>query len=165
MINICIEIFFARILDVSLNTIRTFFTLKGKILPSTIISFFEILIWFIVARKAINMNINSIWIPISYALGYSTGNLIGGAIINNLIKGKVNIMIITKGNSLSKFLSENTEFITEINLKNNKNMFIVECNKSVIKKVLINIKKIDYNAHISISDIHSITQNKKVTSF
>ena len=88
MINICIEIFFARILDVSLNTIRTFFTLKGKILPSTIISFFEILIW-----------------------------------------------------------------------------FIVECNKSVIKKVLINIKKIDYNAHISISDIHSITQNKKVTSF
>lgn len=78
MINICIEIFFARIFDVSLNTIRTFFTLKGKTIFSTIISFFEILIWFIVARKAINVNIDSIWIPISYALGYSTGNLIGG---------------------------------------------------------------------------------------
>lgn len=166
MINICIEIFFARIFDVSLNTIRTFFTLKGKTIFSTIISFFEILIWFIVARKAINVNIDSICIPISYALGYSTGNLIGGTIINYLIKEKVNIMIVTKeGEILSNFLRERTDFITEINLKNKDKMFIIECSKKDIKKVLTNIKRIDKNAHISISDIHSITQNKKVTIF
>ena len=158
MINICIEIFFARIFDVSLNTIRTFFTLKGKTILSTIISFFEILIWFIVARKAINVNIDSIWIPISYALGYSTGNLIGGTITN--------IMIVTKeGEILSNFLKESTDFITEINLKNKEKMFIVECSKKDIKKVLTSIKKVDKNAHISISDIHSITPNKKATIF
>ena len=81
-------------------------------------------------------------------------------------EGKVNIMIVTKeGEILSNFLRESTDFITEINLKNKDKMFIIECSKKGIKKVLTNIKRIDKNAHISISDIHSITQNKKATIF
>ncbi len=75
-------------------------------------------------------------------------------------------MIVTKeGEILSNFLKESTDFITEINLKNKEKMFIVECSKKGIKKVLTSIKKVDKNAHISISDIHSITPNKKATIF
>ena len=82
-------------------------------------------------------------IQISYALGYSTGNLIGGTIINYLIKGKVNIMIVTKeGEILANFLKERTDFITEINLKNKDKMFIIEVSKKDIKKVLTNIKRL-----------------------
>ena len=50
-------------------------------------------------------------------------------------------MIVTKeGEILSNFLRERTDFITEINLKNKDKMFIIECSKKDIKKVLTNIK-------------------------
>ena len=54
----CLKIFFARILDVSLNTIRTTFVLRGKTLIVAIIAFLEITIWFLVARTALNTELN-----------------------------------------------------------------------------------------------------------
>ena len=35
MIALCLQIYFARILDVTLSTIRTFYTLKGKTIFSS----------------------------------------------------------------------------------------------------------------------------------
>ena len=96
MIALCLQIYFARILDVTLSTIRTFYTLKGKTIFSSILSFFEVLVWFLVARQALNVDLDSLWIPISYSLGYATGILIGSFISNNFIKGIENVTIITK---------------------------------------------------------------------
>ena len=77
LLFICVKIFFARILDVTISTFRQNIMLKGKIVISTILAFFEILIWFLVAREALVIAIDSIFIPISYSLGYATGTLIG----------------------------------------------------------------------------------------
>ena len=71
------KIFFARIFDVSLGTYRTILTVKGKIVLPTVIAFFEVLIWFYVAKEALLIEIDSIIIPVSYALGYATGSLLG----------------------------------------------------------------------------------------
>ena len=62
---LCFKIFFARILDVSLGTVRTIFTVKGKSLISALIGFIEVLVWFLVAREALSNGIN-IFIAISY---------------------------------------------------------------------------------------------------
>ena len=171
MINICIEIFFARIFDVSLNTIRTFITLKGKTIFSTIISFFEILIWFIVARKAINVSIDSIWIPISYALGYATGNLLGSFISNNYIKTEINVTVITKkNNNLVNILRDNEYEISIIDLKNGfdnvkKQMLIIETNKKNYKRLIHIIKSYDINSCIMVSDIKKIEKYTLEKSF
>ena len=74
------KIFFARIIDVSLGTFRTILTVKGKICFPTIIAFFEVIIWFYVAKEALLVDTNNVLIPISYSLGYATGNLIGSLI-------------------------------------------------------------------------------------
>ena len=52
---LCLKIFFARILDVSLSTIRTVFVLKGKTPIVASLAFLEITIWFLVAREALNI--------------------------------------------------------------------------------------------------------------
>lgn len=162
MIALCIQIYFARILDVTLNTIRTFYTLKGKSIISTIISFFEVLVWFLVAREALNINLNSVWIPISYALGYATGNLIGSFISNNYIKTEINVTVITKkNNNLVNILRDNEYELSIIDLKNSfdnikKQMLIIETSKKDYKRLIHIIKSYDINAYIMVTDIKKI---------
>ena len=74
---LCIKVFLARIVDVSLGTFRTIITVKGKALYASIIGFFEVLIWFLVVKEALNTNETGILIGISYALGFAAGTYIG----------------------------------------------------------------------------------------
>ena len=68
MLIICIKIFLTRILDVSLGTIRTILTVRNNKILASIICFFEVLIWFIVAREAL-VEIDNYLVPIFYSLG------------------------------------------------------------------------------------------------
>lgn len=163
MIALCLQIYFARILDVTLSTIRTFYTLKGKTIFSSILSFFEVLVWFLVARQALNVNLDSLWIPISYSLGYATGILIGSFISNNFIKGVENVTIITKKENdiLINTLRNNGFGISIIDLKNDfdnvkKQMLIIEVDKRYLKKLIKIVKSIDKDAFISISETKQI---------
>ena len=83
---LCIKIFVVRILDVSLGTCRTVMVVKGKTLYATIIGFIEVFIWFLIVREALNTDVESIWIAISYSLGFATGTYLGGIISKKLIK-------------------------------------------------------------------------------
>lgn len=95
LFTLCLKIFFARIIDVTLGTIRTVYTVKGKTFFAGIIAFFEIFIWFTIAKEALNTNIESIWIAIFYAAGYATGTIIGTYISNNFINSLITIEVIT----------------------------------------------------------------------
>lgn len=163
MIALCLQIYFARILDVTLSTIRTFYTLKGKTIFSSILSFFEVLVWFLVARQALNVDLDSLWIPISYSLGYATGILIGSFISNNFIKGIENVTIITKKKNdiLINTLRNNGFGISIIDLKNDfdnvkKQMLVIEVDKRYLKKLIKIVKSIDKDAFISISETKQI---------
>ena len=91
---LCIEIFFARIVDVSIGVIRTVELVKDNTKKAAVLAFFEVLIWFIVAREALRGEAN-ILIAIFYSLGYATGTLIGSYLSNKLIKGSVTIQVIS----------------------------------------------------------------------
>ena len=69
MFMVCIKIFLARILDVSIGTIKSFYVIKEERIISFILSFIEVLIWYYAARAALSIDIDSIFIPISYSLG------------------------------------------------------------------------------------------------
>ena len=103
---LCLKIFFARIIDVTLGTLRTIYTVKGKTIIAGIIAFAEIFIWFIVAREALNTNISSIWIAISYAAGFATGTILGTFISKTFINSLISVEVIT-----TKATSENVATI------------------------------------------------------
>ena len=106
MFILCLKIFFVRILDVSLGTIRTMFVVRGKKLISSMIGFFEILVWFLVVKEALQTESNSIFIAISYSLGFATGNYIGALLSDKLITGNVSVQVFTNNNNLEKILRE-----------------------------------------------------------
>ena len=63
---LCKKIFFVRIIDVSLGTIRTIMTVKNKRFIAAFIGFFEVLIWFLIVRKALDKNDSQILIALFF---------------------------------------------------------------------------------------------------
>ena len=159
LLFICVKIFFARILDVTISTFRQNIMLKGKIVISTILAFFEIFIWFLVAREALVIAIDSIFIPISYSLGYATGTLIGVTLSKKLIKGVIGVQIITDEDKkeLINALKIRGYSISILHLESGFNsepkvMIFIEVNRKSFKKLEKLIYKNDPDAFVIISD-------------
>jgi len=128
MLFTCIKIFFARILDVSLNTVRTTFVLRGKTFIVAIIAFLEITIWFLVARTALNTELNLL-IVLSYSGGYTAGTILGTIITNKFIKTNVELLVISnKIRSTNKIKKEDFG-VTIISKDNNRTIFLINTTK------------------------------------
>ena len=69
-------IFFGRIVDVTLGTLRIIFVSKGERLKAPLIGFFEILIWVVVISQVLS-RADSMIAYLSYAAGYAAGNYVG----------------------------------------------------------------------------------------
>ncbi|MFH1409741.1 MAG: DUF5698 domain-containing protein [Nanoarchaeota archaeon] len=88
-------IFLARIIDVSLGTIRVIFIARGYKYYAPLLGFFEVLIW-LLAIQQIFANLISWLHMIAYAGGFATGTFVGMAIEERLQMGKVIVRVITK---------------------------------------------------------------------
>ena len=160
MLFVCLEIFLARIVDVSLGTIRTFLVVKGKNITPAIVAFFEVLIWFYAAREALNTNIDSILIHIFYAGGYAAGTYIGTFISTHFFEGLIGVQVITKTSLEPKMLKEIRDSgfgASVVDLKNThdktkKDMLIIHLNKSKLKRLTKIIRKNDPDAFVAINE-------------
>lgn len=157
MFLLCIKIFLVRILDVSLGTIRTIITVKEKNLIASLIGFVEILIWFLIAREAINDSNNSILVAISYALGFATGTYIGGIFASKLINTNLTVQVISeKADKLIEILKQYNYGITVLNINNSNNSFskmlALEINMKRLKNLKELISSVDDKAFVTINE-------------
>lgn len=90
-----ILIFFARISDVTLGTLRIIFVSRGNKVVAPILGFFEVLIW-VIAISNIIQHLNNMYCYIAWAGGFATGNFIGMKIEERLAIGVNLVRIITK---------------------------------------------------------------------
>ena len=155
----CLKIFAARIVDVSLGTIRTVLFVKGKTIEPFIIAFFEVLIWYLVAREALNTEGNTILIAISYAAGYATGTYLGSKLSNRFIKSIIGVQVIVKDNSdkLTEKLRNKGYTLSIIELRNDyegshKDMLYIQVQSDKLKELTSIVKKHDKEAFIVVND-------------
>ncbi|MEA4892983.1 MAG: DUF2179 domain-containing protein [Peptococcaceae bacterium] len=87
-------IFFARICDVSLQTLRTILVVRGERLKGACLGFFEVIIY-VVAFNAILGSLDNLGNLLAYALGFASGNYIGGMVEEKLAFGIQSAQIIT----------------------------------------------------------------------
>lgn len=131
-----LKIFFARIIDVSLGTFRTILTVKGKITYPTIIAFFEVMIWFYVAKEALLIDTNNALIPISYSLGYATGTLIGALISKYFINGYYEVKIYYFNNNVISYLKRlRVKYYIVENHNGNKLLITYFNKKNLIRRI------------------------------
>ena len=100
-------IFFARICDVSLGTMRIVFISKGKKSLAPIVGFFELLIWIVVISEVFK-NADSFVCYIAYAGGYAAGNFIGMNIEERIALGTQLIKVFSAKDVTSLQKSLNT---------------------------------------------------------
>ncbi|MDD3995822.1 MAG: DUF5698 domain-containing protein [Bacilli bacterium] len=92
---ICLKIFFARILDVSLGTVRTMLIVKERRLVAAFIGFVEALIWFLIVKEALTLATSGIYVAASYAGGFAVGTYVGTSLAKKYIIGKVMVQVFT----------------------------------------------------------------------
>ena len=158
ILRMCIIIFFARVIDVSLATFVTVLTVKGKRALATIIGFIDVLIWFLVVKEALNTDIKSIWIAFSYAGGYALGTFIGTTLSNKLIDGKISAQVIINSDSINEvekirkagFAVSQIDCTGKDNAK--KLMLFIELDKKHLDNLKDIINKIDKDAFMVINE-------------
>ncbi len=106
-------IFFARILDVSIGTLRIMFVSKGFRGKATMLGFVEVLIWIIIVAQ-IFQNLDNWLNYVAFAAGFSAGNFIGMYIEEKMKMGiQIFRIIVNKENgSLIEALKENDFRVT-----------------------------------------------------
>lgn len=86
-------IFLARVVDVTLQTMRIIFTSRGKRKLAPILGFFEVLIW-VVALGQLVQNLSSATSYLGYAAGFAAGNYVGMFIEERLAIGTLMVRSI-----------------------------------------------------------------------
>lgn len=162
-----IFIFIARILDVSLGTIRIVFISKGFKYLVPIIGFFEILIW-LLAIGQIMQNLSNIYYYIFYAAGFAVGNFVGMHIEERLSIGTQIIRVITRksASELLETLKSKGYGITSSEAKGNKGqvkIIYAIINRRDVKNIITLIKKYNPNAFYTIEDVKFVS--KKVLPY
>lgn len=153
-------IFFARICDVTLGTMRIILVARGKRNIAPFLGFFEVLIWIVVIGQLVQ-HLQSITAYLGYAAGFATGNYIGMLLEDRIAIGTVLVRIILPlgGAELSRELHERGYGVTSYDGEGStgpvKLIFTV-----VPRKSLNAIEKLVHSHHpvafISIEDIRSV---------
>ena len=155
-------IFLARIMDVSLDTVRIIFVNRNLKYYAMISGFFEVLIWLMVIRQ-IFQQLNNPLCFIAYAAGFASGNFVGILIENRISIGRVIIRIITRreADDLVDFLKSAGYGITVVDAEGTtgpvKVIFtIVE--RADIAHVVEKIKKHNPQAFYSLEDVRFVSE-------
>jgi len=157
-------IFMARILDVSIGTIRVVFIMQGNKRLAPIIGFLESFIW-LVAVSQIIKNVDNLISYVAFAAGFATGTFMGLIIEEKLAIGKVLIRIITKkaATELIQFLEENNFYFTNVPAEGRYgkvNVLFSVIRRERMSLILQGIKEFNPNAFYTIESVKSATENE-----
>lgn len=163
LLLLCIKVFCVRILDVSLGTTRTIMTVKGKAHIASMIGFFEVLVWFLVVREALNTDMDSIWIAVSYAGGFATGTYIGSFLSNKFIRGNFGVQVILSknDNKIVDTIRKEGYAVSVIDVKGQeqekeKYMLFIEIDKRRFNHLKNLIKDLDERAFIVVNETRMV---------
>ena len=154
---LCIKIFLARLIDVSLGTVRTIYTVKGKNFIASLIGLIEITVWFLIVKEALSSDNNNFFIVFSYAMGFSVGTYIGGKISHRFIKSYLEVQVIlsSKDDSIVSEIRKAGYAVTAVEVqgvKSIKYMLYIQIKDSTLSHLKRLIRKLDNKAFIVVNE-------------
>jgi uncharacterized protein YebE (UPF0316 family) len=155
-------IFFARVCDMSLDTIRVIFMSKGIQYLPAFIGFFEVIIWLVAIGQVMN-NLTNAVCYIAYGAGFATGTFVGMVLEEKLSLGLTSVRIITKDDpaGLVQFLRSHNYGVTSIDAEGGTGkvkMVFTIIKRQDLKHVVGIIKDFNPNAFYSIEEVKSVAE-------
>ncbi len=151
----------ARIIDVSLGTLRIIYVSRGMKFLAPVLGFFEILIW-LIAFGQILQNLSNVTNYIAFALGFAVGNYLGILIEHRLAMGKVVVRVITGRNAadLITFLRSEGLSVTVVDAEGTNgpvNLLFTVINRSQLPVVTDHIKRFNPRAFYTVEDVRFVS--------
>ncbi|MDY6931504.1 MAG: DUF5698 domain-containing protein [Halobacteriota archaeon] len=155
-------IFLARVLDVSLDTIRIIFISKGFIYFAPIVGFFEIIIWLFSIEQLFQHN-GSIIYYVAYAGGFAMGTFVGIYLEDRLSLGIVVIQVVTKreASDLVDILRSSGYIISSVDAESAEGeakIIYIIIDRRDVEDVISIIKKHNPRAFYSMEDVRSVSE-------
>ena len=152
----------ARVIDVSLGTLRVILVTKGSKSIAPFLGFFEILIW-LLAIGQVMQNLTNIINYFAYALGFALGNYIGINIEHKLAIGMVAVQIITRkdASELIEFLKSANYGLTVINAEGTTgpvHLIYTVIKRSRMPTIISHIKNFNPKAFYLVEDIRFVSE-------
>lgn len=155
-------IFFSRIIDVSIGTLRIILVSRGNKIVAPLLGFFEVIIW-LVAIGAIMQNLNNILCYVAYGGGFAMGNLLGILLEEKLAMGDVLIRAVTKkpANECIVNLRKKGFGVTVVQAEGAfgpVSIFYTIVERNNLQSVINDIKTYNPNAFFSIEDVKKVSE-------
>ncbi len=150
----CLGVFLARMLEISISSVRTIVLVKGKSIIASILAFIEILIWLFVARDVLTSDSTNLALILSYAGGYACGTYVGGLINKYLLRGSLTCFVVTHIRHLDLIdkLKINGYGVTKISTEEEKLVLLIQFKKKNLKNLKETIKSIDKRAFVIVNE-------------
>ncbi|NMD37989.1 MAG: DUF2179 domain-containing protein [Christensenellaceae bacterium] len=164
MHNILVYLFIllAKIIEVSIGTLRLMLITRGERLIGAIISFFEICLWVFIASTVLNDLSNDPIKALIYAAGFSIGNYVGSMFEGKLALGTVKIEAIVMkkhGENLADAIREKGYAVTVVEAKGmnyDRNILYMIIKRKDCKAVCDMIRATEDNVVLTINDIKPV---------
>ncbi|NEM98553.1 DUF2179 domain-containing protein [Pontibacter burrus] len=154
-------IFLARIMDVTLGTLRIVFISKGDKMIAPALGFLEVLIW-LVAITQVMQNLNNVASYLAWAGGFATGNFLGLRIEQKLALGQMVVRVITvdSAHNLIERLKGHGYRLTCVDARGTRgkvNLLFMIVKRKKLNHVLDIIREYNPQAFYSIEDVRSVS--------
>ena len=153
-------IFVLRVSDMTMDTLRVLFVMRGKKQIAWVLGFCQSAIYVFAIGKVLTQLNNPLNI-IGYAAGFATGNVIGMIIEERIAMGHILVNIISPrlGSAIVTHLRQNGYAVTEIAGRGKDGMVsMINCSvlRKQVDKVHQLISEIDPEAFITAEDVRPI---------
>jgi uncharacterized protein YebE (UPF0316 family) len=150
-------IFFARIMDVSIGTLRLIFVSKGYKFYAPMLGFFEVIVW-LLAIGQIMQHLDNFLCYIAYGLGFATGNFLGILLDEKMSLGTVLIRVVPKMDTtdLVNHLREHSFGVSLVDIEGmtgKLKMIFTIVKRKDLKEVLGLIQEHNPQAFVTIEDV------------
>lgn len=153
-------IFSLRVTDMTLDTLRVLFVMRGRKAIAWILGFFQALV-FVIAITSVLRDLTNPLNIIGYAAGFATGVVVGMTIEERLAIGHVQMRIISprRGTGIAEKLREEGYAVTEVPARGKDGM-VTMLNCSMLRKdihqVQTMVNQVDQDAFITSEEIRPV---------
>lgn len=153
-------IFALRVIDMTFDTLRMLFVVRGRKALAWVLGFFQSVI-FVIAITTVLSNLNNPLNIVGYAAGFATGNVVGMFIEERLAIGYVKLSIISSGRGavLAQGLREAGFAVTEIPARGRDgmvSMLSVSVRRREVMKAESLVHKNDADAFVIAEDVRPL---------
>jgi uncharacterized protein YebE (UPF0316 family) len=156
------SIFLLRVTNMTLDTLRVLFVVRGRKLQVWVMGFLQSALWIMAITAALS-NLDNIINVIAYAAGFATGNVIGMRIEERLAIGHVHMRIISshRGSAISESLRSSGYAVTELPARGKDGtVSVINCSvlRRDIGRIRAEVSDIDPDAFITIEDMRPLNR-------